>query len=201
MKNELNWQTGEDGQMPMTLSEHGLDFKGRTAVVFYISGIVAVTSMIWVMLLSVKLLHMTRSDPSVPEYYVTIALICIGISAVSLYSFYKLFADRRAYSKNIVISDGNVSYRETTRTGNKEWSDKLRKFEGVFLKHYSYRGVASWYIALVHAEKDRSFPVFAPDYESRLASEEEKKKLLARYGSRLNLVTHYEKPVEEKQEN
>jgi hypothetical protein len=200
MKNEINWQTGDDGDFPMTLAEKGLDFKGRTAVFFYISGLVAVISMAWVMILSVRLLQMTRLDANIPQYYVTIAIICIGISAVSLYSFYRIFSERRSYSKNIVIEDGSVSFVEKTRSGKTEWTEKLRKYDGIFLKHYAYRGVDSWYIALVHSDKTRSFAVFAPDYESRNASEEDKKRLLARYGSRFNLITHYEKPAKEKQE-
>ncbi len=201
MKNELNWQSGEDGDFPMQLVEKGLDFKGRTAFFFYFSGLVAVLSMAWVMMLSFKLLHLTRTDPNIPGYYVSVALVCIGISAVSLYSFYKLYADRRAYYKQIDIKDGQVTFSEVTRAGRKDWSEKLKKYEGIFLKHYKYRGVESWYIALVHSDTTRSFPIFAPDYDSRLAPDEVKRTLLARFGSRFNLITHFEKPDEEKQES
>lgn len=200
MKNELNWQVNEDGLFPMRLSEKGLDFKGKTAFFFYFSGLVAVLSMVWVIILSLKLLQLSRVDPSVPSYYVTVALICIGVSVVSLYSFYKLYANRRAYRREIEISDGLVSFFETSKAGNKDWKEKLRKFEGIALRHYSYRGVDSWYIALVHSDTTRSFPIFAPDYEARLAPEAEKRELLARYGSQFGLMTSYEKPEKSKEE-
>lgn len=200
MKNELKWQTPEAGGFPMHLSEKGLDFKGKNAVFFYISGLVATLSLVWVIMLSIKLLQLARTDPNVPQYYVTVALVCAAISAAALYSFYKIFKERRIYLKEISIADGTVSFRERTTAGTVEWQEKLRKFEGLFLKHYSYRGVESWYIALVHSDKTRSFPVFAPDYESRQAPEEEKRKLLARLGSTFNLITNYEKPEEKKNE-
>ncbi len=201
MKNELNWETAENGALPMTLSEKGLDFKGKSAIFFYISGLVAVSSMVWVIVLSIKLLTLTRTDQSIPTYYTTIAFVCLIISAVGLHSFYKIIADRLAYSKKIEIKDGQVSFCEQTRAGKTEWQEKLKKFEGVFLKHYSYRGVDSWYIAIVHSDKTRSFPVFAPDFESRLAPEDEKRKLLAQFGTRMNLLTHFEKPEPKQSES
>ncbi|MDD3146579.1 MAG: hypothetical protein PHD82_04705 [Candidatus Riflebacteria bacterium] len=200
MKNEMNWQCAENGGFPMRLAEKGLDFKGRTAFFFYFSGLVAVLSMIWVIILSVKLLQFSRVDPNLPSYYTTVAMLCIGISAASLYSFYKLFATRSAYRKNIEIADGTVSFSEVTSKGTREWKEKLRKFEGLTLRHYDFRGVSSWYIALMHADKERCFPVFTPDYDSRLAPETEKRELLARYGSMFNLITTYEKPEESKKE-
>lgn len=183
----------------MRLVERGLSFGGRTAMIFYFSGVVAVLSMFWVMTLSVKLIFMAQQDPNIPEYYKTVALICIAISVASLYSFYKIYMDRRAYCKEIEIADGVVNFSETTRTGKTEWKEKVRKYEGVFLRHYSYRGVDSWYVALVHADSSRSFPVFAPDNESTNASEEEKRRILAQYGSRFNLMTNYEKKEEKKE--
>lgn len=193
MKNELNWQAAEDGAFPHQLVEKGLDFRGRSAFFFYFSGLIAVLSMAWVMMLSLKLLHLTRTDPNVPPYYVSIALVCIGISAVSLYSFYKIYADRKAYYKEITIKDGLVTFCEITRKGKVEWSEKLKKYEGISLKHYQYRGVESWYVAIVHSDSNKSFPIFAPTYEARLAPEEEKRTLLARYGGRYGLITQFEK--------
>jgi hypothetical protein len=152
------------------------------------------------MALSVKLIYMTQHDPNIPSYYKTIAFMCLAISAVSLYSFYRLYMDRRAYRKEINIDNGLVNYHEYTRKGETEWSEKLKRYEGVYLKHYSYKGVDSWYIALVHPDSSKSVPVFAPDYESRLAGEEEKRTLLAQYGSRFGLMTIYEKPSEKKEE-
>ncbi len=199
MKNEINWQCGENGGLPMKLAEKGLDFKGRTAFFFWFSGLVAVLSMVWVIILSVKLLQFSRTDPTLPSYYVTVAFLCIAVSAASLYSFYRLFKTRRAFSKNIEIADGTVTYCETTDKGKREWQEKLRKFEGIALRHYDYRGVDSWYIALIHKDRERCFPVFAPDYDSRLAPETEKRELLARYGSMFGLVTSYEKKEEKKE--
>ncbi len=196
MKNELNWQCAENGGLPMRLAERGLDFKGRTAFFFYFSGLVAVLSMVWVIVLSIKLLQFIRTDPNLPSYYMTVALVCIGISIASLYSFYRLFRSRRAYRKDIEIADGTVSFCEINEQGRREWKEKLRKFDGLALRHYDYRGVESWYIALIHSDKDRSFPIFAPDYDSRLAAETEKRELLARYGSMFGLITTYEKKAE-----
>lgn len=184
----------------MILSEKGLDFKGRTAFFFYFSGMVATLSMTWVIILSLKLLLYTRTDPSVPSYYITISLACAGISIVSLYKFYKLFAERRVYRKTIEIADGIVTFAENTRAGTREWQEKLRKFDGIALKHYTHRGIESWYIALVHSDKTRSFPIFAPGNETPGATEPEKRQLLARYGSLFNLMTTYEKPDESKKQ-
>jgi hypothetical protein len=196
MINELNWTTEPEKDFPMRLSERGLDFSGRTKFFFYFSGIVAILSMIWVMALSVKLLRMTQQDPNIPQYYQMLAVVCLVIGAASLISFYKLYMNRRAYHKVVEINNNTVTYLEKTRNGQTEWQEKLKKYQGIFLKHYSYRGVDSWYIALVHDDASKSFPLFAPDYDSRLADEEEKRKILARYGSKFNLLTTYEKPPE-----
>ena len=201
MKNELAWQCPEDKDFPMKLVEQGLAFGGRTALIFYFSGAVAVLSMLWVMALSVKLVFMVKQDPNIPQYYQTVAMVCIAISVASLYSFYRIYMDRKAYCKEIEIDDGLVSYCETTRKGKTEWQEKIRKYEGVHLRHYSYRGVDSWYVALVHSDSSRSFPVFAPDYDSRLASEEEKRKILAQYGSKFGLMTTFEKKKTEEEES
>lgn len=200
MKNELGWVTAENSDFPMHLTEKGLDFSKRTAFFFYFSGIVAVLSMFWVMLLSVKLIYMAHQDPTVPEYYKMVAFVCLAIGAASLFSFYKLYMDRRAYQKTIDIENGQVSYCETTRKGTIEWKEKVKKFEGMYLKHYTYRGVESWYIALVHADTTKSFPVFAPEYESRLATEVEKRTILAQYGSKFGLMTIYEKEEDKGEE-
>lgn len=203
MQNELNWECAEDGGFPMKLVEKGLDFKGRTAFFFYFSVTIAVVSMVWVIMLSIRIMQLSRTDPSVPHYYVTIAMICIAISLVSLHHFYKVFADRRAYFKQIEIKDGNVSFVEITREGRREWQEKLRKFEGVNLRHYKYRGRDSWYIAIVHSDNSRSFPIFSPGEADLGASDEAKRQLLARYGSyfsQFKLDTLYEKLSEDKEE-
>jgi hypothetical protein len=194
MKNELKWENGENDGFPMKLVEKGLDFSGKTAFFFYFSGLVAILSMIWVMVLSIKLIHMTSLDPNIPEYYKMLAFVCLAIGAASLYSFYKIYMDRRAYRKEIEINNGIVKYHEVTRKQETSWQEKLKKYQGVNLKHYSYRGVDSWYVALIHSDSSKSFPVFAPDYDSRMAKEDEKRKLLAQYGSKLNLLTTYERP-------
>lgn len=194
MKNELAWTTPENQDFPMKLVERGLQFSRRTALIFYFSSLLAVLSMLWVMALSIKLIYIAQQDSNIPEYYKTVALICIAISAVSLYSFYKVYMDRRAYRKEIEIANGTITYREITRKTKTEWQEKIRKYQGVVLRHYTYRGVDSWYIALVHSDSTKSFPVFVPDYDSRLADENEKRKLLAQYGSKFGLMTTFEKP-------
>lgn len=204
MQNELNWECAQDTGLPTKLVEKGLDFKGKTAFFFYFSVTIAVVSMVWVIMLSVRIMQLSRTDPSVPQYYVTIALICIAISLVSLHHFYKVFADRRAYFKQIEIKDGNVSFLEVTRAGRQEWQEKLRKFEAICLRHYSYRGRDSWYIAIVHSDKTKSFPIFSPGEEDREAGEEAKRQLLARFGSQFSqfgLVTSYEKKSENEEQS
>ena len=200
MQNELNWESAEDGGFPMKLVEKGLDFKGKTALFFYASVTIAVVSMVWVIMLSIRIMQLSRTDPTIPHYYVTIAIICIAVSLISLHHFYKVFADRKAYFKQIEIQDGNVAFVEITREGRKEWQEKLRKFSGISLRHYTHRGQESWYIATVHDDNTRSFPVFSPGDADRGAPEADKRQLLARYGSLFNLLTSYEKPAENKEE-
>ncbi|MBU1109483.1 MAG: hypothetical protein KKB51_22570 [Candidatus Riflebacteria bacterium] len=203
MQNELNWKHAEDGGFPMKLVEKGLDFKGKTALFFYASVTIAVVSMVWVIMLSVRIMQLSRTDPSIPSYYVTIAIVCIAVSMISLHHFYKVFADRKAYFKQIDILDGNVSFVEITREGRKEWQEKLRKFDGISLRHYTHRGRESWYIAIVHSDNTKSFPVFSPGEADCGASEETKRQLLARYGSQFSqfkLATIYEKTAEKKEE-
>ena len=43
----------------------GLDFKAHR-VFFWFSGLVAVLSMVWVIILSLKLLQFSRTDPTLP---------------------------------------------------------------------------------------------------------------------------------------
>ncbi|GAB4267681.1 MAG: hypothetical protein Kow0029_02350 [Candidatus Rifleibacteriota bacterium] len=201
MKNELNWTIAEGKDFPMKFIEKGLDFSPKTAFFFYFSGMVAILSLLWVMALAVKLIYISQQDPGIPEYYKTVAFICIAISAASLYSFYKLYMDRRNYLKQIEIDKGVVNFIETTSKGKIEWSEKVKKYEGVYLKHYTYRGIDSWYIALVHSDSSKSFPVFAPDYDSKDVSEEEKRKLLAQYGNKFGLLTIYEKKKDKNEED
>ncbi len=201
MKNEIPWQLTEDKTLPMTLSEKGLDFKGKTAFFFYFSGILATLSMSWVAMLSIKLLYMAHKDASVPRTYVTIGIMCFGISAVALYSFYKLYHNRKAYSKEITIKDGSVVFLEKTIDGKTEWTEKIKKFDGIVLKHYVYRGVQSWYIVLDHNDKTKNIVLFAPGFEDKAISEDEKRKKLAQYGTLFNLLTTFERPEDTSDED
>ncbi len=204
MQNELIWEHPEDSDFPRTLVERGLDLKGKARFFFYASVTIAVISMVWVVMLSIRIMQLSRTDPTVPSYYATIAMICIAISLVSLHHFYKVFADRRAYFKQIEIKDGSVSFLEITREGRREWQEKLRKFETISLRHYTYRKLDSWYIAIVHADNTRSFPIFAPKEADREAPEEAKRQILARMGSLFSpfkLVTSYEKKAEKEEQS
>lgn len=193
MQNEIKWQEATPETEKMVLSERGLDFSRKTAFFFYLSGLVATASLGWVIALSIRMLIHAYQDPTMPKYYVTVAFMCLGISFISLYSFIKMLRERHAYNKHIEIDKSMVNFRETTVNGVKEWKEKLKRFDGVYLKHYAYRGVESWYIALVHPESSKSIPLFAPTYEMRTLAEKDKREMLARYGSRLNLITVYEK--------
>jgi len=205
MQNEINWESANETGFPMKLVEKGLDLKGRNAFFFYFSVTIAVVSMVWVIMLSIRIMMLSRTDPSIPGYYVTIAMVCIGISLVSLHHFYRVFADRKTYFKQIEIDDGGlVKFIEVTREGRREWQEKLRKFEAISLRHYTYRNRDSWYIAVVHSDKTRSFPIFSPTEADREAPEEAKRELLARMGSQFSqfgLVTSYEKKSENEEQS
>ena len=200
MKNEVAWQTPQENDFPMKLVEKGLDLSGKTAFFFYFAGFAATMSMGWVSVLSVRLIYMTRQDASIPQYYFSIALACLAISVVGLYSFYKLYMDRRAYRKEIEIDGKTVHFKEITRSNTISWQEKLKKYSSVTLRHYSYRGVDSWYIVLDHKEKQKNIVMLAPDYDSRLMEESEKRKILAQYGTKFGLLTTYEKKEEPKEE-
>ncbi len=90
-----------------------------------------------------------------------------------------------------------MDFKETTHEKVTEWKEKVRKFEEVGLRHYTYKGVESWFIALIHKDKTKSIPLFAPDYNGRKASEEVKRELLAKYGTMLGVITTYESKSQE----
>jgi len=192
MNNEIKWETGDNNGMPMSLHEKGLDFKGASAFFFYVSGLIAMSSMIWVVILSLKMLQYSRTQPDLPTYYVPIAVVCIFLSLFFIKTFYTLFNNRRKYRRDIIIAEGVVEYKETSHTGIVEWKEKVKKFEEVGLRHYTYRGVDSWFIALVHSDKTKSIPLFAPDYSNKSASEKDKRELLAKYGTLMGMITTYQ---------
>lgn len=204
MQNELTWEHPEESDFPRKLIERGLDLKGKARFFFYASVTIAVISMVWVITLSIRIMQLSRTDPTVPSYYVTIAMVCIAISLVSLHHFYKVFADRRAYFKEIEIKDGLVSFLEITRAGRREWQEKLRKFEAISLRHYTFRKRDLWYIAIIHSDNSKSFPIFSPREADCGAPEEAKRQLLARMGSMYSpfgLVTSYEKKAAKEEQS
>ncbi len=99
MKNEIKWVVTEDSGVPMTLVEKGLNFTGATAFLFYVSGLVSMASMGWVIVLSFKMLQYSRTAVDLPKYYAPIAMLCIVISVFFIKSFYNLFNNRRKYLK------------------------------------------------------------------------------------------------------
>lgn len=193
MQNEIKWQDMAGENEKLVLSEPGLDFSRKTAFFFYLSCLVATGSLGWVVALSIRMLVHAYQEPGVPKYYITVAIMCLGISLISLRGFIKMLRERHAYKKHIEIVKSMVYFRETTLNGVNEWKEKLKRFDGVYLKHYDYRGIESWYIALVHPDNSKSIPLFAPSYEMRSLPEKDKREMLARYGSRFNLITVYEK--------
>lgn len=201
MKNELNWQHSESGGFPMKLVEKGLNIKGKAVVLFYLSAFMAIASMVWVIMLSLRILQVSYGGSTVPEYYTTIAVVCIAVCLITIHHFYKVLRDRRAYYKEITIADGLVNFTEITHNGKTEWKEKLKKFSGIGLKHYKHRNQSSWYIAIIHDENGKSIPVFSPDAENQNATEEVKREQLARMGSAFGLLTHYEKPKTEEKES
>jgi hypothetical protein len=192
MKNDIKWVMSENGGLPMELVEKGLNFSGKTAFLFYFSGIISMASMGWVIVLSIKMLQYSRTVADLPRYYVPIAMLCIVMALFFIKAFYTMYNNRRKYRKEISINEGTVHYKETTHEKVVEWSEKIKKFEEVGLRHYTYRGVESWFIALIHKDKAKSTPLFAPDYSNRKATEEAKRELLAKYGTLLGKITTYE---------
>jgi hypothetical protein len=192
MKNEIEWIADETDTLSMHLQEKGLNFKGMTAFMFYFSGIISMASMGWVIVLSVKMLQLSRTTANLPRYYVPIAMLCIMLSLFFIKAFYTMYNNRRKYLKEISIKGGTVHFKETTHEKVVEWSEKIKKFEEVGLRHYTYKGVESWFIALVHKDKSKSTPLFAPDYQGRKATEEEKRAMLAKYGTMFGIITTYE---------
>lgn len=197
MKNEVAWHLPDNDNFPMKLDEHGLNFSGRTAFFFYFSGIAATLSMFWVSILSARLLYAAYQDSSITKQYVLVAITCLVISAVSLYSFIKIYNARKKYRRQIEITNNEVLFKETTHKGINSWKEKLKKFAGITLKHYTYRKVDSWYIVLEHTDNTKNVVLFAPDYDSRQLPEEDKKTLLAKYGTKFNLLTTYSRIEEE----
>lgn len=187
----------DDKSDEMKLEEAGLDFSRKTAFFFYLSGFVATVSLGWVMALSVRLIYLTSQDSSIPQYYITIAIACLVICAMTIHRFLKIFREKRAYKKIVKINNGVVEFYEHTIDGLNSWKEKIKKYEGVYLKHYTYRGIGSWYVALVHRETEKSLPIFVPGHDYKDVGEEEKRKLLARYGTRFGLLTTYEQLSDE----
>ena len=101
------------------------------------------------------------------------------------------------YRRQIEITKTEVLFKETSHNGVKAWIEKRKKYEGITLKHYTYRKVESWYIVLENPDSDKNIVLFAPSFEFRNADENEKRQLSARYGTKFNLLTTYSKAEEE----
>lgn len=191
IKNILEWNTAEDGGFPFELHEKGLNLKGLQKYFFYFSSIVSVCSMLWGMLISINILHVHLTNPGkLPSYFSTMAVICICVCMFCLISFHNLYKSKKMYRKDIIINDGNVDYKEVNDKGTTEWKIKIKKFSSVSLLHYKYKRVKSWYIALVHQDKDKIIPLFIPE-DNKEVSEADKRELLAKYGTIFGLTTNY----------
>lgn len=191
MKNEIAWKTGENGELPMILDEKGLGLKGSAKFFFYFCSIISLLSMIWVILISVGVYAQTKEDPTLPSYYPMVSIGCICLSMMCINTLIKFFNDRRKHEKHVEIVGGTITFKEVEAKGTTEWSEKIRKYTDVQLRHYNYRGVSSWYVFLCHDDKSRRVVLFAPEYKNRNASEEDKRNILDFYGKLLGLSTSY----------
>ena len=181
MKNELKWETGENGSLPMILDEKGLGLKGFSKYMFYLCISVSLLSMVWVILVSIGAYAASNQDPTTPEYYRILSIVCIMISMMCINTLLKFLKEKRNYSKHVEIADGKIT----------EWEEKIRKYTSVELRHYQYRGVKSWYVFLQHPDKDKKLALFAPEYKYQNASEDTKKEVLQFYGKLFDLPTNY----------
>ena len=191
MKNELNWKTGENGSLPMILDEKGLNLKGFSKFMFFLCAGISLLSMVWVIVISVGAFASANQDPTTPEYYKMIAIASIAISMMCINTLIKFYNDKKNYSKHVEIADGKIKFKEVTTNKTVEWEEKIRKYTAVELRHYTYRGVTSWYVFLQHHDKDRKVALFAPEYDYANATEDTKKEVLSFYGKLFDLPTNY----------
>ena len=191
MKNELNWETGENGSLPMTLDEKGLNLKGFSKFMFYFCAGISLLSMFWVIIVSVGAFASANQDPTTPEYYKIIAIGSIAISMMCINTLIKFYNDKKNYYKHVEIADGKIKFKEINKNKTVEWEEKIRKYTAVELRHYTYRGVTSWYVFLQHHDKDKKLALFAPEYNYNNANEDTKKEVLDFYGKLFDLPTHY----------
>lgn len=191
MKNELNWETGENGSLPMILDEKGLNLKGFSKFMFYFCASVSLLSMVWVIIISIGAFASANQDPTTPEYYKIISIATIAISMMCINTLIKFYKDKKHYSKHVEIADGKIKFKEVTTDKTIEWEEKIRKYTSVELRHYNYRGVQSWYVFLQHHEKEKKLALFAPEYDYHNATEETKREVLNFYGKLFSLPTNY----------
>lgn len=194
MNNEIKWK---DTDNTYYLFEQGLNLSKRSGCLFSISSVISIMSLIWVVILSIRLIIASRQQEEIPPHYFSIGLICLFISLYTLYKLYTFYREKKAYRKEIVIKEGLVTYSENKLDSNAQWTEKLKKYDGLFLKHFNHRGTKSWYIAFVHKDTKKSFPVFVPTPDCRNLPEDEKKQVLARYGTKFNIQTVYEPETKE----
>lgn len=191
MKNEIEWKTAENGELPWTLDEKGLGLKGSAKFFFYVCSIISLLSMIWVIVISVGVFAATKEDPTLPTYYPMVSVGCIALSMMCINTLVKFYISKIKYEKHVEIAGGSIKYKENDTNKQTEWSEKLRKYQSVELRHYNYRGVSSWYILLNHQDKSRRLPIFAPEYNSRVVTEEAKREKLSYYGNLFKLPEVY----------
>ncbi len=191
MKNEINWETGENGSLPMTLDEKGLGLKGSAKFFFYFCSLVSLLSMVWVIVISIGAFAAANQDATTPEYYKIIAIFSIALSMMCINTLIKFYNDKKNYSKHVEIASGKIKFKEITTNKTTEWEEKIRRYTAVELRHYNYQGVTSWYIYLQHPQKEKKLAIFAPEYNFRNATEETKREALDFYGKLFNLPTNY----------
>ena len=191
MKNELKWETGENGSFPMVLEEKGLGLEGFSKFFFYFCGTVSLLSMIWVIVVSIGAFALSNQDPTTPESYRYLSLGCIALSLFCIKTLITFYTDKKNHYKYVEINQGKIKFKETSKSITSEWEEKIRKYTSVNLRHFTYRGVIGWYIVLNNPNKERNIVLFVPEYQYQKASEEDKKTVLEEYGKLFNLPTNY----------
>lgn len=192
MKNEIAWQTAENGGLPMILDEKGLGLKGSAKFFFYFCSIISLLSMLWVIAISIGVFAATKEDATLPTYYPMVSVGCIALSMMCINTLIKFYRDKIKYEKHVEIDKGTIKYHEFINESKcTDWTEKIRKYEAVELRHYNYRGVSSWYIFLSHKEKDHRVVLFAPEYNFRTATEETKRETLDFYSKLFELPALY----------
>ncbi len=191
MKNELKWETGENGSFPMKLEEKGLGLEGFTKIFFYLCATISLLSMFWVIAVSIGAFVVANQDPTTPEFQKYVSIIFIALSMFCIKTLFTFYIDKKNHYKFVEISSGRIKFKEISKNVTTEWEEKIRKYTSINLRHFNYRGTIYWYIVLDNPNKEKNIALFVPEYQYQNASEEDKKAVLEQYGKLFELPTNY----------